>query len=308
MGCREVFVLRNILGFSACPEGVEQNTRPPPPPLVLYLPYCEPSVCRPRGRFTELCASLLILLGSVRCRSQVLLLLASNQNRRRLLNSFHLICCSSGPRQTDWSSALPREVAAGRTLFQRRRSSLLKSAPSTRGRGWRPRGSGSPCSRAAHRRRSAVSQDSAMSPSPRSYIQSGLPWHSPWRPGLCPRILHLPGFYKPSIRSYGRLFSQGDIFHTGRRGDTEVWALKVIKLLLPGASWSCPGRRCSQLGWVGGGHVLARGAYAAATPASTQVQVYLHALPGWGPASQLSLCPPPGRPAAGQPGDLAPLR
>ena len=151
MGCREVFVLlagelshlKEHSRLLSLPWRSSAKYKAHHLPLSSSTYLTESRLCVCRGTDLQssvrVCSSCWVRSGA---GAQVLLLLASSQNRRRLLNSFHLICCSSGPRQTDWSSALPREVAAGRTLFQRRRSSLQKSAPSTRGRS-PPR----PCSR-----------------------------------------------------------------------------------------------------------------------------------------------------------------
>ena len=193
-------------------------------------------------RFTELCESLFsscwVWSGA---EAQVVLLMDSNQNPRRLLNSFHLTFCS-GARQTDWSFTLPYDVAAGRTVFQK--VTLLNvHPPPAEGLGWRLRGR--VCS-SAHQRRSWCIPAPGCTPDAESCNLSGLQRRhhhhvhtsnlvspdilkaNPWRPGLCRRILHLPGFYKLSIKRYGLLFSQGDTFNKGRRGGSDVWALKVI--------------------------------------------------------------------------------
>lgn len=194
-------------------------------------------------RFTELCESLFpscwVWSGA---EAQVFLLMDSNQNPRRLLNSFHLTFCS-GARQIEVSLSLMIWLGVAQ-CFKRWHFSLLKvHPPPPGGLGWRLRGR--VCS-SAHQRRSWCIPAPGCTPVAEYCNLSGLHWchhhhvhtsnlvppdilkTNPWSPGLCRRILHLPGFYKLSIKRYGLLFSQGDIFNKGRRGGSDVWALKVI--------------------------------------------------------------------------------
>lgn len=109
------------------------KAHPPTPPFSSSTYLTEKlCVCRPGDRFTELCECLFsscwVWSGA---GAQVFLLMDSNQNPRRLLNSFHLTFCSSGARQTDWSFALPYDAAACRTLFQKVTLLTPKSPPTS---------------------------------------------------------------------------------------------------------------------------------------------------------------------------------